>query len=320
MKFKLKKATKEKPAKYVPPRKNLKQKMMAIYHYRWFYVMFLPVFLSLLVFHYFPIYGIKYAFYEYTPFKAPTWVGWENFEYLFSSVRFWRAFKNTIVLSMVKLVLSMVFSVGLALLIDEIRSVWFRKITQTVVYIPHFISWVVVASIFTLFLSPQSGMVNAIITALGHKPIYFLASDSWWRVVFYLLNLWKETGWGTIVFIAALAGVDQEMYEAAAIDGATHWQRVKYVSIPAISVTILTVFILNLAKVLNLFDPVFVLQNDSVIKSSDVIGTYVYRMGIESADYGVSTASGLFKSVISVGLITVANHINKKIKGEGILG
>ena len=247
-------------------------------------------------------------------------MGWDNFEYLFSSTRFWRAFRNTIELSTIKLVLGMVMSVGLALLIDEIRSVGFRKVTQTVVYIPHFISWVVVASIFTLFLSPQSGMVNAIITASGHEPIYFLASDSWWRVVFYLLNIWKETGWGTIIYIAALAGVDQEMYEAAAIDGATHWQRVKHDSIPTIRVTILTVFMLNLAKVLNLFDSVFVLQNDSVIKSSDVIGTYVYRMGIVSADYGVSTASGLFKSVISVVLITIANKLNKKIKGEGILG
>ena len=260
------KSSKEKTTKYVPPKKNFKQKMVDIYHYRWFYLMFLPVFLSLLVFHYFPIYGIKFAFYDYTPFKEPTWVGFENFGYLFRSARFWRAFRNTIELSTIKLVLGMVFSVGLALLIDEIKSVGFRKVTQTIVYIPHFISWVVVASIFTLFLSPQSGMVNAIITAFGHEPIYFLASDSWWRVVFYLLNLWKETGWGTIIYIAALAGVDQEMYEAAAIDGATHWQRVKYVSIPAISITILTVFILNLAKVLNLFDSVFVLQNDSVIK------------------------------------------------------
>lgn len=318
--MKAKKKEKTVTTKYVPPKKDFKHKLLDVYHYRWFYLMFLPVFLSLLIFHYFPIYGIKYAFYDYTPFKAPVWVGWENFEYLFSSARFWRAFRNTIELSSIKLVLGMVFSVGLALLIDEIRSVGFRKVTQTVVYIPHFISWVVVASIFTLFLSPQSGMVNAIITSLGHEPIYFLASDNWWRVVFYLLNIWKETGWGTIIYIAALAGVDQEMYEAAAIDGATHWQRVRHVSLPAISVTILTVFILNLAKVLNLFDPVFVLQNDSVIKSSDVIGTYVYRMGIVSADYGVSTASGLFKSVISVALITVANKINKKIKGEGILG
>lgn len=315
----MKRSKNEKPL-YRAPRKTFREKMVAVYHYRWFYVMFLPVFLSLLVFHYFPIYGIKYAFTDYTPFKEPSWVGWANFEYLFSSARFWRAFRNTIELSLIKLVLGMVFSVGLALLIDEVRSVGFRKLTQTVVYIPHFISWVVVASIFTLFLSPQSGMVNALITATGNEPIYFLASDSWWRVVFYLLNIWKETGWGTIIYIAALAGVDQEMYEAATIDGAGHLQRVLHISLPAISVTILTVFILNLAKVLNLFDPVFVLQNDSVIKSSDVIGTYVYRLGITSADYGVSTAAGLFKSAISLALITVANKVSKKIKGEGILG
>lgn len=302
------------------PRSNLKKKLVQIYHYRWFYLMFLPVFLALLVFHYFPIYGIKYAFTEYTPFKAPTWVGLSNFEYLFSSKRFWQAFRNTISLSCTNLILGMVFSVGLALLIDEVRNVGFRKLTQTIVYIPHFISWVVVASIFTLFLSPQSGLVNAILTSLGMEPIYFLASDTWWRIVFYLLNLWKETGWGTIIYIAALAGVDQEMYEAATIDGAGHFHRVIYISIPAIKETILTVFILNLAKVLNLFDPVFVLQNDSVIKSSDVIGTYVYRLGVASADYGVSTAAGLFTSVISLVLITVANQISKKMKGEGILG
>jgi len=301
-------------------KKTFKQKLIDVYHYRWFYLMFFPVFLSLLVFHYFPMYGIKFAFTDYTPFKEPTFVGWSNFQYLFGSKRFWQAFWNTIELSSVKLVIGMVCSVGLALLIDEIRSVTFRKLVQTVVYIPHFISWVVVASIFTLFLSPQSGMVNAVITAFGGEPIFFLASDSWWRVVFYLLNIWKETGWGTIIYIAALAGVDQEMYEAATIDGAGHLQRVLHISIPAISVTILTVFILNLAKVLNLFDAVFVLQNDSVIKSSDVIGTYVYRLGITSADYGVSTAAGLFKSVISLILITVANKLSKKIKGEGILG
>ncbi len=314
------KKSKSSDTSYKAPKKTFHQLMIQIYHYRWFYLMFFPVFLSLLVFHYFPIYGIKYAFTDYTPFKEPSWIGWSNFTTLFGSKRFWQAFRNTVELSCIKLVLGMVFSVGLALLIDEVRSVNFRKVTQTIVYIPHFISWVVVASIFTLFLSPQSGMVNAIITSFGHEPIYFLASDHWWRVVFYLLNIWKETGWGTIIYIAALAGVDQEMYEAATIDGAGHWQRVKYISIPAISVTILTVFILNLAKVLNLFDSVFVLQNDSVIKSSDVIGTYVYRLGITSADYGLSTAAGLFKSVISLVLITVANKLSQKIKGEGILG
>lgn len=290
-----------------------------IYHYRWFYVMFFPVFLSTLLFAYFPMAGILYAFTEYTPFTEPIFIGLENFKTLFGSPAFWRAFKNTLQISIVNLILSMVFSVGLALLIDEIKSVRFRKMTQTVIYIPHFISWVVVASIFTMFLSPKNGIVNQVITLFGGEPIYFLANEKWWRPVFYVINRWKETGWGTITFIAALAGVDQEMHEAARIDGATRLQRVMYITIPAISGTILVVFILNLAKVLNLFDPVWVLQNSMVLSVSDVIETFVYRLGITSADYGLSTAAGLFKSVVSVLLVATANKASEKINGEGIL-
>ncbi len=300
-----------------PKKKSLSKR---IYQYRWFYLMFLPVFLTLLVYAYFPMVGILYSFTEYTPFTDPVFIGFENFKVLFQSSMFWRAFKNTLQISILNLVLSIVCCVGLALLIDEIKNVMFRKVSQTIIYIPHFISWVVVASIFTMFLSPKNGIVNAIIQLFGGEPIYFLANDKWWRPMFYIINRWKETGWGTIIFIAALAGVDQEMHEAAKIDGANHIQRVIYITIPAISGTILTVFILNLAKVLNLFDSVWVLQNSMVLSVSDVIGTYVYRMGITSADYGMSTAAGLFKSVVSVLLVTIANKISKKIKGEGILG
>lgn len=290
-----------------------------IYHYRWFYLMFLPVFVSLIVFSYLPMAGILYSFTEYTPFTKPVFIGMENFKTLFASPAFWRAFKNTLQISTVNLVLSLVCSVGLALLIDEIKGVRFRKVTQTVIYIPHFISWVVVASIFTMVLSPKSGIVNQVIAFFGGDPIYFLANEKWWRPVFFFINRWKETGWGTIIFIAALSGVDQEMHEAAEIDGASRLQRVLHITLPAISGTILVVFILNLAKVLNLFDSVWVLQNSMVLSVSDVIGTYVYRLGITSADYGLSTAAGLFKSVISVILVTVANKASKKINGEGIL-
>ncbi len=298
-------------------KKKLKQR---IYEYRWFYLMFLPVFLTVLIYGYFPMIGILYAFTEYTPFTDPVFIGVENFKVLFSSSMFWRAFKNTLQISTTNLVLSIVCCVGLALFIDEIKSVKFRKVAQTVIYIPHFISWVVVASIFTMFLSPKNGIVNAVIQLFGGEPIYFLANDKWWRPMFYVINRWKETGWGTIIFIAALAGVDQEMHEAAKIDGANRLQRVIFITLPAISGTILTVFILNLAKVLNLFDSVWVLQNSMVLGVSDVIETYVYRMGITSADYGMSTAAGLFKSVVSVLLVTIANKISKKVKGEGVLG
>ena len=301
-----------------PPGKQQDMRIQ-IYRFRWFYVMFLPVMISFFIFNYIPMAGICYSFTEYTPFREPVFVGLENFRILFASPAFWTAFRNTLEISLVNLVLSLVFSVGLALLIDEVASTKFRMVVQTVVYIPHFMSWVVVASIFVMFLSPKTGIVNQIIETFGGKPVYFLASETWWRPIFYIVNRWKETGWGTIIFIAALAGVDQEMHEAAKIDGASRIQRIFYITLPSIAGTILVVFILNLAKVMNLFDSVWVLQNPMVIKVSDVIGTYVYRMGITSADYGLSTAAGLFKSVVSVILVTAANRASKKINGEGIL-
>lgn len=301
------------------PSENKVLLRVRIWHYRWFYLMFLPVFLSMVLFSYLPMVGILYAFTEYTPFTNPIFIGLENFVTLFSSPAFWRAFKNTLQISFTNLVISMVFSVGLALLIDEIKGTGFRKLTQTVVYIPHFISWVVVASIFTMFLSPKNGIVNQAVIFFGGDPIYFLANEKWWRPVFYVINRWKETGWGTIIFIAALAGVDQEMHEAARIDGASRIQRIIYITIPSITGTILVVFILNLAKILNLFDSVWVLQNAMVLGISDVIETFVFRMGITSADYGLSTAAGLFKSIVSVILVSVANRASKKINGEGVL-
>ncbi|BCJ93962.1 protein LplB [Anaerocolumna cellulosilytica] len=300
--------------------KNTVPLRVRIYHYRWFYFMFLPVFISILIFSYLPMFGIVYSFTEYTPFtKVPKFIGLENFKVLFEGKMFWRAFFNTLQISSVNLILSIVCSVGLALLVDEVSQVHFRKITQTIIYIPHFISWVVVAAIFTMVLSPKNGIVNAGIELFGGEPIYFLTSDKWWRPIFFIINRWKETGWGTIIFIAALAGVDMEQYEAARIDGAGHIQRIIYITLPSIAGTILVVFVLNLAKILNLFDSVWVLQNSMTTGVSDVIGTYVYRIGITSADYGLSTAAGLFKSVVSVVLVTMANKASKKIKGEGIL-
>ena len=205
----------------------------------------------------------------------------------------------------------------LALLLDELHFKWFKKISQTIIYIPHFMSWVVVASIFTMFLSPKNGLINGVITALGGDSIYFLANEKWWRPIFYMIAVWKDIGWGTIIYIAALSGVDMEQHEAAVLDGATRFQRVIYLTLPAISGTIVTVFILNLAKVLNLFDPVWVLQNSMVVNTSDVLETYVYRMGISGSQYGLSTAAGLFKSVISILLVAIGNKLSKKADRRG---
>lgn len=290
-----------------------------IYEYRHFYLMFLPVFVLFLIFNYIPMIGIGISFFDWGIFGPNEFVGLDNFKTLFVSKLFWRSFRNTLILSFTNLILSMIFSVGLAIILDDLMGKKFKKLSQTILYIPHFLSWVVVASIFTMFLSPRDGIINKIIEAFGGKSIYFLVDKAWWVPIFLLINRWKETGWGTIIFIAALSGVDQEMYEAAKIDGATRLQRIFYITIPAIQNTILVVFILNLAKILNIFEPVLVMYNSSVLDVSDVIGTYVYRLGILNQDYGLSTAAGLFKSVVSLILVIIANRFSRRINGEGIL-
>lgn len=285
-----------------------------------YYVMLLPLMLCLLVFSYLPMTGIRYAFTNYSPFhQEMDFIGLENFQKLFANADFWQAFKNTLVISTTRLVIVTLGSIGLALLLDELKGKCFRKIVQTTVYIPHFMSWVVVASIFTMILSPRSGFVNSIIKALGGKSIYFLANKDWWRPCLYLISFWKEVGWGAIIYVSALSGVDMEQHEAATVDGANRLQRVLHVTLPGISGTIMVVFILNLAKILNLFDPVWVLQNAMVIKVSDVIETYVYRMGISGSQYGISTAAGLFKSVISVMFVILGNRLSKALTGEKVI-
>ena len=290
-----------------------------IYQYRYFYCMFLPVFLAFFVFNYIPMVGIAISFFDWGLFGINGFVGFDNFATLFKSTAFLRAFGNTIYISVLNLAISMICCVGLALLIDEVRGKNFKKLTQTIIYIPHFLSWVVVASVFALILSPQDGMVNAVLGLFGIDPIYFLADTNWWTPIFLFIERWKGTGWGTIIFIAALSGVDPSMHEAATIDGATRLQRVLYVTLPAIKNTILVVFVLELAKVLNLFESVWVLQNAMVLDKADTIQTYVYRIGVEGSDYGLSAAAGLFRSVLSVILVLGTNKLSKKVTGEGII-
>lgn len=310
---------KEKEPKLILTNKD-KPLLKRMYKYRYMYLMYLPVFLIFLIFSYIPMVGVLISFTKYTPFtQTPQWVGLQNFRQLFVSDIFWRSVKNTLIISSVNIVLSITTCVGLALLIDEVKSVWFRKIVQSILYIPHFISWVVVASIFTMILSPQDGFINGILQAFGHDPIYFLADSDWWRICLWVIERWKGIGWGTIIYIAALTAVDGALHEAATIDGANRLQRIWHITLPSIAPTILVVLIMDIAKILNIFEPVWVLQNDAVLAVSDVIGTYVYRIGITNAQYGVSTAAGLFKSVISVVLVSAVNKASRKIKGEGIL-
>lgn len=300
---------------------------MRMWNHRGYYIMFIPVLVFLAIVYYWPMLGIRYSFYQYYTVMPPTYVGFKNFETMFATTQFWDAFRNTLVLSIVKLMLTTVSSVVVSIFLNEMGNLFVKKTLQTIIYLPHFMSWAVVAGIFTLFLSPSNtGVLNGLLRDWGmlaadQPNISFLEEPSMWRGIYYFINMWKDTGWGTIIFLATLSGINPELYEAADIDGATRLQKIWYVTVPALMNTFLTVLILNLAKVMNLFESVFVLYNASVYKVSDVIATYIYRQsfGTAIADYGYSTAVGLVRSLVGASLVLICNWLSKKIRGRGII-
>lgn len=300
---------------------------LRIWNNRGYYLMFLPVLIFVLIMNYWPMLGVRFAFYDYKPVGARVFVGFKHFEKMFATDAFWTAFWNTLELSIIKLLLTTFASVIVSIFLNEMGNLFAKKTLQTIIYLPHFMSWAVVASIFSLFLSPSStGMVNGMLRDLGilapdAKGIYFLAEEAWWRPIYYIINIWKDTGWGTIIFLATLSGINPELYEAADIDGATRLQKMRYVTFPALGNTIITVLILNLAKVMNLFESVFVLYNNAVYSVSDVIATYIYRQtfAIALPNYGYSTAVGLFRSLVGCILVLICNFASKKVRGRGIV-
>ncbi len=304
---------------------NKRPLLVSIYYYRGFYIMFLPVLIFAVIFHYLPMFGIRLAFFSYKGIKDPVFVGLANFEKMVNMPGFWSAFGNTITLSVTKLLLNTFMGVALSLMLHELRSLIFKKFSQTVVYLPHFMSWVVTASVFTLILSPTgAGLVNSILMKLGivSDGIYFLGNQKWWRPMFYIINIWKDTGWGTIIFMATLAGISPELYEASSMDGAGRWNQMRYITLPGLSNTIITVLILNLAKVMNLFESVFVLQNNAVVQKADVLQTYIYTQTFNSGalpDYGYTTAVGLISSLVGCFLVLICNKASHKVRGRGIV-
>ena len=300
---------------------------LRIWNNRGYYLMFLPVLIFVIILHYWPMLGVRYAFYDYKPVGEPVFAGFKHFQKLFATQAFWTSFTNTLVLSIVRLLLTNLAAIIVSIFLNEMGNLFAEKTLQTIIYLPHFMSWAVVASIFSLFLSPSStGMVNGLlrdwgIIAAEGSGIYFLAEPKMWRTIFYIINIWKETGWGTIIFLATLSGINPELYEAGDIDGATRLQKMRYITFPALSNTVITVLILNLAKVMNMFESVFVLYNSAVYDVSDVISTYIYRQTFMSAlpNYGYTTAVGLFKSLVGCFLVVVCNYASKKTRGRGIV-
>lgn len=286
------------------------------------YIMILPGVLYFFIFRYFPMYGAIIAFKDYRVlegFTGSPWVGFKHFQTIFSSPFFYNVLANTLLISVYKLIFGLPIAVGMALLLNEVRLSWFKRSVQTITYLPHFLSWVVVFGVLLTSLSPSTGLVNKAIVASGGQPINFLTDPKWFRSVLVISDIWKDLGWGTIIYLAALAGISPSLYEAAAVDGASRLDRIRYITLPGIVPVIVLVTLLRIGNILSAgFEQVFVLYNPSVYSVADIIDTWVYRQGIQGFQFSVAAAVGLFKGVVGTVLLVTANSLAKRFAGTGI--
>lgn len=285
------------------------------------YIFLLPVVSYFFIFHYIPMYGVQIAFKDYFAnlgIWGSPWVGFEHFERFFSSYYFWRLLKNTLVLNLYMLVL-FPLPIILALAFNELRNGAFKKWAQTLTYAPHFISVVVVVGMLVAFLDPNTGLINHLIRALGMEPIPFLTSPDWFRHIFVWSGQWQTLGWSTIIYLAALAGVNPELHEAAKVDGATRLQRIFRINIPSIMPTIVVLFILNIGNFMQIgFEKVLLMQNTLNSETSDIIQTFVYETGILQGQYSFAAAVGLFESAINIVLLITVNQIARKVSENSL--
>lgn len=300
-----------------PMKLSVKRKRQLPYH-----LMLLPSVIILLVYVYTPMAGIIIAFQKYKPTKGflkSPWVGLDQFKNIFTSDSFYNALGNTLYIALFKIVLGIVVPVLFAILLNEVAHKRLKKSIQTIIYLPHFISWVLLAGITMDLLSPDGGLVNMMLGALNIEPIFFLGDNDWFPGVILATHTYKEFGWGTIIFLAAITGVNPNVVEAAMIDGANRFQRIRHVTLPAIKGVVILVSTLSLGNVLNAgFDQIFNLVSSITLESGDIIDTLVYRMGIENGNFSLATAAGLFKSVVSLVFITTAYRLADKLAGYKI--
>lgn len=286
---------------------------------KYVYLMLLPVLLYYIIFHYFPMIGIVIAFknyslkydFWYNIFQTP-FVGFKHFTNFFKSFYFQRVFFNTLIINLYSILFAFPAPIILALLLNEVKHARYKKVVQTVTYIPHFISMVVMAGLVLDFTS-SNGAINTIITAFGGKAIQFMIQPEWFRTVYIVSAIWQETGWGSIIYLAALAGVDSEQYEAAVIDGAGRWKQAIHITLPNIAPTIIILLILKIGQMMNVgVEKILLLYSSTTYETADVISSYVYRRGLLESDYSFSTAVGLFNSVINFVLLVTTNTLSKK--------
>lgn len=284
---------------------------------RQLYLMMIPALIWYIVFQFYPMYFLQIAFKDYKPFLGiakSDWVGFKHFEIFFKSPYFFRTLKNTLMISLYSLCMNFPSALILALLYNEVKNRIFVKISQTIAYMPHFISAVVVAGMMITFLSPSSGVVNQIIERFGGESVYFLADAKYFRIIYTLMNLWHGVGFSSIIFIAALQAVDQELYEAATIDGAGKMGQVWHVTIPGILPTIIIQLILAVGNLLSVgYETIILLYQPATYETADVISTYVYRSGLQEGNYSFATAVSIFNSIISLLLVAGVNRISRSL-------
>lgn len=296
--------------------RNFKKKLRADWvRNRSLYILVVPVIVFYILFNYKPIYGAIIAFQDYVPrlgISGSEWVGLANFKRFFSDIYFGRLMKNTLLLSVYDIVFGFPAPIILALLLNEIHNKFFKNVTQTITYLPHFISMIVVCGMLTDF-SLSTGLFNDIIEFFGGERHPLLQDPRLYRTIYIVSGIWQQVGWGTIIYLSALAGVDSQLYEAAEIDGATKWKQTIHVTLPGIAPTIITMFILKIGKLMSMgYEKTILLYNPSTFETADIISSYVYRIGLLEQDWSYSTAIGLFNSVINFVLLILANKLSKK--------
>lgn len=281
------------------------------------YVLILPVLIYFAVFQYYPMYGVQIAFRDFRATLGITgspWVGLKHFTRFFNSFYFWRLIKNTLGIGLYDLAVGFPIPIIFALSVNEIQNERFKKFTQTITYAPHFLSTVVVVGMVFMFLNPNYGVVNNVLNLFGHKSISFMTEPKWFKTTYVLSGVWRNMGWGSIIYLAALSGVDPELHDAAKVDGASQLQRIRHINLPSILPTIVTLLILKMGRVLSVgFTKVYLMQNSLNMSASDVISTHVYRTGLQGAQYSYAAAVGLFNSVINFIMLVAVNRISRKV-------
>lgn len=302
-----------------------KKKHPLLAHFKrfyWLYIFLIPGLVSIYLFKLRPMYGLQVAFRNFSIVKGvwgSDWVGLEHFRTLFKSVNFLRVLKNSIITSVLRLLWGFPFPIILALLLNEMKNEKYKKTLQTIMYLPHFISWVIVITMVTALLSKTNGVINTLIVAFGGEKIDFLTSTKWFRPVLISSGIWKEAGWGTVIYMAALAGVDVQLYEAAMIDGANRWQRLLHITVPCILGTVTIMLIMKMGDILsNGFEQIWLLQNAPNKEVAEVLETYSYQVGLREGRFSFATAIGFFQSVVGMIMVFLSNFLSKRMGGKGL--